>query len=68
MHITAIKLGGLVVKTFVYQPMDLGLTPGEGKFFKKKKNAKISRRIYASLACKGLTNKFVKNKISYFCM
>ena len=45
-----------MVKTFVYQSMDPGLNPGEGKFFFFfSKNAKISRRIYASLACKGLT-------------
>ena len=54
MHITAIRLGGLVVKTFVYQPMYLGLNHGEGKFFFQKKNSKISRRIYAWLVCKGL--------------
>ena len=56
MLITAIRLGGLVVKTLVYQPMDPGSNPGVGKFFFFffQKNAKISRRIYASLACKGL--------------
>ena len=55
MLIIAIRLGGLVVKTFVYQPMDPGSNPGEGKFFFFfQKNAKISRRIYVSLACKGL--------------
>ena len=55
MLITAIRLGGLVVKTFVYQPMDLGSNPGKGNFFFFQKNAKIYRRIYASLACKGLS-------------
>ena len=33
MLIIAIRLGGLVVKTFVYQPMDPGSNPGVGKFF-----------------------------------
>ena len=58
MLITAMRLGGLVVKTLVYQSMDPGSNPGVGKFFFFffffKKNAKISRRIYASLACKGI--------------
>ena len=57
MLITAIRLGGLEVKTLFYQPMDPGSSPGEGKknsFFFPKKNAKIYRRIYASMACKGL--------------
>ena len=53
MLITAIRLGGLVVKTFVYQPTDPGSNPGKGNFFFQK-NAKLSRRIYASLPCKGL--------------
>ena len=59
MLITAIRLGGLAVKTFVYQPMDPGLNPGKGKFFLLffQKNAKISQRIYASMACKGLIMK-----------
>ena len=47
---TAIRLGGLVVKIFVYQPMD----PANFILFFFQKNAKISRRIYALLACKGL--------------
>ena len=57
MLITAIRLGGLEVKTLYYQPMDPRSSPGEGKkmfFFFHKKNAKIYRRIYASMACKGL--------------
>ena len=35
---TAVRLGGLVVKTLVYQSMDPGLNPGVGKifFFQKK--------------------------------
>ena len=33
MLISAIGLGGLVVKTLVYQPMDRGSNPDEGKFF-----------------------------------
>ena len=61
----AIRLGGLVVKTFVYQPMHPGSNPGEGNFFFFKKNAKISRHIYASLACKGLK---VASKTSLFGM
>ena len=38
MLITAIRLGGLVVKTLVFQPMDPELNPGVGKnfFFSKK--------------------------------
>ena len=43
-----------MVKTLVYQSMDPGLNPGVGKNFFFQKNAKISRCIYASLACKGL--------------
>ena len=31
--ITAIRLGSLVVKTLVYQPMDRGSSPDEGNFF-----------------------------------
>ena len=31
--IKAIRLGSLVVKTFVYQPMDRGSNPEEGKKF-----------------------------------
>ena len=40
MLITAIRLGGLVVKTVVYQPMDPGSNPGEGNFFFFKKTLK----------------------------
>ena len=56
MLITSIRLGGIVVKTFVYQSMDPGSNPGKAKFFFFFffLNAKISRRIYASLVCKGL--------------
>ena len=46
-------LVSLVVKTLVYQPMDRGLNPDEGKFFHFyffQKNAKISECIYAYLA------------------
>ena len=43
-----------MVKTLVYQPMDRGSNPDEGKFFFffffLKKNAKISECIYAYLA------------------
>ena len=44
----------LRVKTFVYQPMDPGSNPSQGKFFFFQINTKLSRCIYASLACKGL--------------
>ena len=54
MLITALRLVGLVVKTFVYQPMDPGSNPSQGNFFFFQINTKLSRRIYASLACKGL--------------
>ena len=45
MLITAVRLGGLEVKTLFYQPMDPGSSPGEGKkkilfFFPKKKTLK----------------------------
>ena len=63
MLIIAIRLGGLEVKTLFYQPMNPGSSPGEGKrkffFFFPKKNAKIYRRIYASMACKGLNNRLL---------
>ena len=42
-----------MVKTLVYQPMDRGSNPDEGKFFFFfffQKNAKISECIYAYLA------------------
>ena len=44
MLITAVRLGGLEVKTLFYQPMDPGSSPGEGRkkffFFSQKKTLK----------------------------
>ena len=46
MLITAIRLGGLVVKTLVYQPMDPGSILAEANFFFSKKKTFKSINAY----------------------